>query len=60
MGCFFIMTNVAFYLTMEENEKIMCRVKIPPFPGLLDYAGRIFYQVSNVIKHFLSVIYGFS
>ena len=50
LGCFFIMTNIAFYATMHENEKIVCRVRIPAFPGLLEYSGRIFYQVTILLS----------
>lgn len=45
LGYVFILIDIGFYVTLHENEKIPCRVKIPAFPGLLDHSGRIFYQV---------------
>ena len=49
LGCFFIASNVAFYTTLHDNEKIMCRIRIPPFPGLLELSGKIFYQVKQLL-----------
>jgi hypothetical protein len=46
-GLVFILIDVGFYLTLHENEKIPCRIRIPAFPGLLDFSGKIFYQVPH-------------
>ena len=48
LGYVFILLDIGFYMTIHQNEKIPCRVKIPSFPGLLDYSGRIYYQVNTI------------
>ncbi len=48
LGYVFILLDIGFYMTIHQNEKIPCRVKIPSFPGLLDHSGRIYYQVNTI------------
>ena len=44
-GYIFILLDLGLYFTMHINEKVPCRIKIPAFPGLLEYSGRIYYEV---------------
>ena len=48
LGYIFILLDIGFYFTMHLSEKIPCRIRIPPFPGLLEYSGRIYYEVTVV------------
>ena len=46
LGYVFILLDIGYYFTMHMSEKIHCRIKIPAFPGLLEYSGRIYYEVT--------------
>jgi len=48
----FIMLDIGYTVISSEVERVRCRIKIPPFPGLLEHSGRIFFQVIPSPKMF--------